>query len=131
MLSAGQVISFVATAAPAQAAAFYRDVLGFTLVEDTPFALVFDLGRGRMLRVQKVQALTPAPHTLLGWDVADIAAEAAALAARGVAFNRYPYFEQDAAGIWTTPAGDQVAWFNDPDGNVLSLTQFGPGAGAG
>ena len=124
MLSAGQVISFLATAAPQRTAAFYRDVLGFGLVEDTPFALVFDLGAGRRLRAQKVQAHAPAAHTVLGWQVADIQAEAAALAARGVTFNRYPYFEQDEAGVWTTPTGDQVAWFADPDGNILSLTQF-------
>jgi catechol 2,3-dioxygenase-like lactoylglutathione lyase family enzyme len=127
MLAAGQLMSFVATANAARALGFYRDVLGFPLVEDSPFALVFDLGAGRRLRVQKVQALQPSPHTVLGWAVADIGAEAADLAARGVTFHRYPPLEQDEAGVWRTPNGDQVAWFADPDGNILSLTEFARG----
>jgi catechol 2,3-dioxygenase-like lactoylglutathione lyase family enzyme len=124
MLENRPVISFVATARPGEAAAFYADVLGFRLVEDSPFALVFDLGGGRMLRVQKLPSHAAAAHTVLGWDVADIAAAVAAMVARGVAFNRYPRLEQDADGVWTTPDGHKVAWFSDPDGNGLSLTQF-------
>jgi catechol 2,3-dioxygenase-like lactoylglutathione lyase family enzyme len=124
MLADRPVMSFVASATPDKAAAFYRDVLGFRLTEDTPFAVVFDLGGGRMLRIQKVPTHAPAVHTVLGWAVDDIRTEMAELSQRGVAFNLYPGMEQDEAGVWTTPDGHKVAWFSDPDGNGLSLTQF-------
>ena len=124
MLANQEFISFVATAQPEAATQFYRDTLGFTLVEDQPYAVVFEAS-GRMLRVAKVPELKPVGYTVLGWRVADIQAEAAALAARGVAFLRYPFLQQDEAGIWHNPGGEKVAWFADPDGNVLSLTQFG------
>jgi catechol 2,3-dioxygenase-like lactoylglutathione lyase family enzyme len=123
MLTSHDLIAFVATKRPDDAKAFYGTVLGLRLVEDSPFALVFDAA-GTMLRVQKVRELVPAPHTALGWRVADIRAEVEALAARGVAFERYPGLEQDDLGIWTSPAGGRIVWFRDPDGNVLSLTQF-------
>lgn len=118
-----KTIAFVATARAAAALAFYRDVLGFTLQEDAPHALVFE-AFGTMLRIQKVEHLEPQPFTALGWAVADIRAEVDALAARGVAFERYGFIPQDDEGIWTTPDGAKVAWFHDPDGNTLSLTQF-------
>jgi hypothetical protein len=63
-------------------------------------------------------------YTVLGWRVADIAATARGLAGRGVEFLRHDGMDQDENGAWTTPGGDKVAWFADPDGNVLSLTQF-------
>ena len=123
MLGNSPVIAFVATTNPDAARAFYDGVLGLTFVADEPFALVFD-ANGIMLRVFKVKTHTPAPHTVLGWTVPHIDAMADALAARGVAFERFSGMEQDARGIWTSPSGARVAWFKDPDGNVLSLTQF-------
>ena len=123
MLSDHDIVLFLPTAKPDQALAFYRDVLGLPLVEDSPFAIVFRVGK-HMLRIQKLSAHTPGAHTVLGWGVGDIRAEIAGLATRGVAFNRYPRLDQDEHGVWTAPGGDQVAWFNDPDGNSLSLTQF-------
>jgi catechol 2,3-dioxygenase-like lactoylglutathione lyase family enzyme len=123
MLNSHDIIAFVATVRPDDAKAFYGEILGLRLVEDSPFALVFD-GAGTMLRVQKVQELVPARHTALGWSVADIRAEVAALVARGVVFDRYPGLDQDEQGVWTSPAGGRIAWFRDPDGNVLSLTEF-------
>ena len=123
MLNAADLIAFVGTARPEAAIAFYRDTLGLALVADEPFALVFDV-RGVMLRVTKVDAVQPAPYTVLGWRVADIRAAAGELGARGVAFERYPGMPQDELGIWTSPSGARIAWFRDPDGNVLSLTQF-------
>ena len=116
-------MAFVATASAERARAFYADVLGLTLVEDSPYALVFD-ACGTMLRVQKVETLAAQPFTALGWDVLDLAATIDGLVARGVAFERYGFFEQDARGVWTTPDGSRVAWFKDPDGNTLSLTQL-------
>jgi catechol 2,3-dioxygenase-like lactoylglutathione lyase family enzyme len=116
-------MTFVATADAAKARAFYETTLGLTFVEDSPFALVFDLN-GTMLRVQKVEALTPPPYTALGWQVSDIAAQVGDLSSRGVIFERYDWMPQDELGIWTTPEGSKVAWFKDPDGNLLSLTQL-------
>ncbi len=118
-----EAMGFVATARPGEALHFYDEILGLDLLEDTPFAIVFQTG-GRMLRVQKLPAVSPAPNTVLGWKVADIHAEIASLMAKGVEFSRYPGMEQDEAGVWTSPPGHKIAWFADPDGNNLSLTQF-------
>ena len=102
------------------------DTLGLPLVEDAPFALVFAAGE-TMLRVQKVAGLTPQPFTALGWHVDDLAETVAALVRRGVVFQHFEGVQQDEAGIWTTPSGDRIAWFKDPDGNLLSLTEFNRG----
>lgn len=115
-------MAFVATADPGRARAFYEDVLGLRLVEEAPFALVFD-ANGTRLRVARVGQVTPASYTVLGWQVRDIVADVTELARRGVTFERYAGLAQDALGIWSTDDGDRVAWFRDPDGNVLSLTQ--------
>ena len=114
--------AFVATTDPERAKAFYGDTLGLPLVSDDPWALVFSAA-GAVLRIQKVERHTPHPFTALGWSVPDVAADVAALASRGVRFERYEGMQQDAAGVWTSPSGAKVAWFKDPDGNVLSLTE--------
>jgi catechol 2,3-dioxygenase-like lactoylglutathione lyase family enzyme len=118
-----KIISFVATQNPASARKFYEAILGLTLVRDDPFATVFD-ANGTMLRVQKVHELLPAKHTVLGWEVDDICAKTRELTKRGVRFERYGGLGQDEMGVWTSPSGAKVAWFKDPDGNTLSLTQF-------
>jgi predicted enzyme related to lactoylglutathione lyase len=123
VLARSPLIAFVATARPERAWTFYRDVLGLTLVSHDEFALVFD-AHCTMLRVVKVENLTLVERTVLGWQVDDIEAVARQLAERGVRFERYPFMTQDELGVWTTPDGSRVAWFKDPDGNVLSLTQF-------
>lgn len=123
MLGTAEVIAFIATTRADEALAFYRDVLGLRVVEDTPYAIVME-GGGTMLRVQKAPAHTPAPHTALGWKVADLGATMDGLTARGVTFARFGGIPQDADGVWTTPDGTRIAWFRDPDGNLLSLTQF-------
>lgn len=124
MLDQRSIVAFIATNDARRAKTFYRDVLGLPLHEDSDFALVFE-ARGTMLRVQKTQGHTPAPHTALGFAVPDIAADVRALGARGVTFERFAGMDQDALGIWTPPdSGAKVAWFKDPDGNLLSLTQF-------
>lgn len=118
------VIAFVATRDAERARTFYRDVLGLDLVLDQlPFALVFD-ACGTMLRVTPVKELHPAAYTVLGWQVQDIVAAARAMANAGVRFELYPGLEQDELGIWTAPGGAaRVAWFKDPDGNTLSISQ--------
>ena len=122
-LGRAKVACFAATANAPRAKTFYGDTLGLDLVEDTPFALVFDAG-GTTLRVQKVDAVSPPRYTVLGWEVADIRSVARALQAKGVRLRRYDGMDQDADGIWASPSGALVAWFEDPDGNTLSLTQL-------
>ena len=116
------VVTFLLTSKPDEAIAFFRDKLGLNYHHDDGFALVFDF-KGTLLRVSKVQSVTPAQNTVLGWETKDISATVDALAAKGVEFVRYPNMGQDERGIATFPTGDKVAWFKDPDGNVLSLSQ--------
>jgi catechol 2,3-dioxygenase-like lactoylglutathione lyase family enzyme len=123
VLTSAPVIAFVATTAPSRAKAFYKKTLGLKLVSEDDFAIVFDAG-GTMLRVAIVPHLQPADYTVLGWIVPDIRRAAAALAKRRVKFQRYPGMDQDDLGIWTSPSGARIAWFKDPDGNTLSLTEF-------
>jgi catechol 2,3-dioxygenase-like lactoylglutathione lyase family enzyme len=121
VLSTTPLMAFVATAQPEAAKAFYGTVLGLPLLDDSPFALVFD-ANGTRLRVQKVQQVTVAPYTVLGWRVPDVRATVQALAAKGVEFRRYPGIEQDELGVWMAPGNTQVAWFRDPDGHTLSIS---------
>jgi predicted enzyme related to lactoylglutathione lyase len=117
------LIAFVPSVDLTRAVDFYGSVIGLEHVETTPFAAVFRAG-AVMLRVTKVEALTPQPFTILGWSVPDIRATIADFASRGAAFTRYDGVPQDSLGVWTTPGGDHIAWFRDPDSNTLSLTQF-------
>ena len=123
MLTSFPLIAFVATTDPQRAKAFYAGTLGLRLTGEDPFALVFDAA-GTMLRVATVPALKPPGHTVLGWNVRDIDRVVRDLAEKGVAFRRYDGMSQDAQGIWTSPSGARIAWFLDPDGNTLSLTEF-------
>src|SRR5215467_5197147 len=116
------IAAFVPTTDLDRAREFYVDVLGLTLQETNDFACVLR-GGGTMLRVTTVDSFTPHPFTVLGWAVDDIAATMAELTAAGVTFNRYEGMGQDEDGVWTAPSGARIAWFPDPDGNVLSLTQ--------
>jgi len=117
-------MAFSATTDASRAKAFYRNQLGLGLVSEDGFALVFDAA-GTMLRVQKVKEVRQAQYTALGWKVWDIAAKVEELEKAGVKFERYGLPDQDEKGIWTAPGGAaKVAWFKDPDGNILSLTQF-------
>ena len=123
MLQAGEVVAFAAAADLRQARAFYEQVLGLRVTEQNDFACVFD-ANGTMLRVTAVAEVARAGYTVLGWQVSDIAAIVRGLTAKGVTFLRYAGMDQDESGVWTTPDGGKVAWFADPGGNVLSLTQF-------
>jgi catechol 2,3-dioxygenase-like lactoylglutathione lyase family enzyme len=123
MLEIGDVIAFTGSTDLNQARVFYEQTLGLRMIEQNDFACVFD-ANGTMLRVTAVAEVARAGYTVLGWRVSDIAAMVRRLAAQGVVFLRYDGMDQDESGVWTTPGGDKVAWFTDPDGNVLSLTQF-------
>jgi len=113
---------FSATAEPDASQQFYQQALGLKLIEDTPFALVFDV-EGITLRVQKVEQVTPPPYTLVGFAVEDLVATVSELIAKGVSFQQYPFLEQDELGIWTTDDGAKIAWCQDPDGNTVSLSE--------
>lgn len=122
LLGSNSVIGFVPTRDFASATTFFRDTLGLRLAATDDFALVFESG-GTMIRVVKVGDFTPAPYTILGWQVQDVTAAVAALTGRGVVFERFPGLAQDPQGIWAAPGGARVAWFKDPAGNILSLSQ--------
>jgi catechol 2,3-dioxygenase-like lactoylglutathione lyase family enzyme len=121
MLGSIDIVAFVPTKDFEKAKAFYVGVLGLGFVKEDGFALVLD-ANGIKVRVAKAQ-FTPAPFTILGWQVPDIEKMVTALQEKGVHFERFGFFEQDELGIWTAPSGDKVAWFKDPDGNVLGISQ--------
>ncbi len=123
MLGSSSIVAFVATTDAARAKAFYGGILGLPLVYEDDFAVVFD-AHGTTLRVAIVPEIVVAPYTVLGWNVKDIAAAVQGLAQAGVEFERYPWMEQNELGIWNAPGGAKVAWFKDPEGNVLSLSQL-------
>lgn len=122
MLTAANIVAFVSTSDADRSRDFYEGVLGLRLIRSTPLALIFD-ARGTMLRVTIVEDLEPAAFTVLGWQVADIDHTVVQLGGRGVAFERFADIEQDESGIWEAPDGGLVAWFRDPDGNLLSITE--------
>lgn len=122
MLADYALVAFVATLDLERSHAFYGDMLGLARVEATGFANVYD-ALGTELRVTLTESMTPAPHTVLGWNVADIRATIDQLRAGGVAFVRYDQFGQDHDEVWVAPGGTQVAWFHDPDRNVISIQQ--------
>lgn len=117
-----QAMQLAATANAEASRDFYETKLGLRFVEDSPFALVFDVD-GVMLRIQKVEQVVAPPYTSLGFIIDDMQSTVAELTEKGVAFERYEFIEQDNQGVWTTPDGAQIAWFKDPDGSVVSLTQ--------
>jgi catechol 2,3-dioxygenase-like lactoylglutathione lyase family enzyme len=123
MQPTAKLIGFIPTRNAARTRVFYESTLGLRFVSDDNFALVFD-SNGTMIRIVRVPDFTPFPFTLLGWDVPDIDAAVADLTAKGVQFVRYTFLEQSPTGVWTAPGNAaKVAWFPDPDGNLLSLSQ--------
>ena len=129
-LDDARLIAFVPTTDLPRARAFYEETLGLPVTDESPYACVFD-ANGTMLRLTPVRKLSKVRYTVLGWGVSDITSTVAALTAAGVAFVSYRGMEVDEAGVWTAPGGDRVAWFEDPDGNLLSLTQFLAGGNLG
>jgi catechol 2,3-dioxygenase-like lactoylglutathione lyase family enzyme len=122
MAALKKVVTFVATKNPQQAKLFYGEKLGLKFMTDDGFALVFDID-GIMLRIATVKDFQPAPYTVLGWEVTAIEENVSQLSAKGVSFERFPGMPQDERGIWSAPGGAKVAWFKDPDGNILSLSE--------
>jgi len=122
MLSDKALKAFVPTTNPKLAKAFYGDLLGLTLLSEDNYALEFD-AKGTLLRVTIVQEFKPQSFTILGWNVSNINEVIHELNKKGIECNKYDFLEQDNSGVWISPGGSKVAWFKDPDGNVLSLTE--------
>lgn len=122
MLDSGRLVGFAFTTDYDKAREFYEGRLGLEYVSADQFALVIRSG-GNIIRLSKATTVTPVQGTTLGWDVEDIEKTVSWLQSRGVVFEKYPFVQDQERGIWTAPSGDKVAWFKDPDGNVLSLSQ--------
>jgi catechol 2,3-dioxygenase-like lactoylglutathione lyase family enzyme len=122
MLGNATITAFLATTDAPRAKRFYETVLGLRVKNDDEFALAFDCD-GIELRIQKVREFRPHPFTALGWRVHNVRTTIAALVKSGVTFERYEFLDQDDLGVWQAPSGARVAWFKDPDGNLLSLTE--------
>jgi catechol 2,3-dioxygenase-like lactoylglutathione lyase family enzyme len=119
------IVAFVPSKNPTKARAFYEGILGLKFVSEDPFAVVFD-ANGVMIRVANVSSVKgfkPAPFTILGWLVDDIAKTVNGLSKKSVKFELFPGMDQDRLGVWRSPSGAKIAWFKDPEGNVLSVTQ--------
>jgi predicted enzyme related to lactoylglutathione lyase len=123
MLNNANIKAFVPTTKPAEAKVFYKDILGLKLLSEDGYALEFE-ANGILVRVSIVPELKPHAFTILGWNVPDISSTIKSLNEKGVECKKYDFMEQDSLGVWTSPNGSKVAWFNDPDGNVLSLTEI-------
>ena len=123
MLESAALVGFVGVSDLDRAQAFYGDQLGLSLTDESPFALVAEFA-GSTLRITVVDDVAPVPYTALGWSVSDLNATIDRLVAHGVTFTKYRGLDQDKRGAWTTPGGSRIAWFLDPDGNNLSLTEF-------
>jgi catechol 2,3-dioxygenase-like lactoylglutathione lyase family enzyme len=121
VLGSAAFVGFIPVRSLDSAREFYCDTLGLEAVEQTPVALVVDAG-GVSIRLVEVPELRPQPFTIAGWLVSDISSMVASLAEAGVPIKRYEGMVQDEQGVWTAPSGDRIAWFADPDGNVLSIT---------
>ena len=125
MLGSADLIAFVPTRDPGKARQFYEETLGLDFISEDPFALVFN-ARGTTLRIANVSGVKgfkAAPFTIIGWQVTNVSDTVGDLVKKGVQFERFPGMDQDAKGIWKSPSGAKVAWFKDPDGNILSITQ--------
>ena|SRR5664279_4301303 len=122
MLADSKLKAFVATVKPGEAKAFYKDILGLRLLSEDNYALEFEVN-GTLLRVTYVEELRPQVFTVLGWNVTDIISVIKSLNQKGIVCEKYAFLEQDDFRVWISPGGSKVAWFKDPDGNVLSLTE--------
>ena len=122
ILGSSKLVAFAITTNPARTIEFYEGKLGLRFLSQDNFAVVFD-SNGNILRMAIAKEHAPPKYTVVGWQVSEIETVVAALVDAGVKMNHYGFPTQDALGIWTTPDGSKVAWFHDPDGNVLSVSQ--------
>lgn len=117
-----KAVAFIATTKADESRAFYESVLNLRCLSEDPFAIVFELGSST-LRIQKVDSIPDTNYTVLGWEVNDIQEQVKQLSTKGVQFEKFSQLPQDEFGVWKSPSGASIAWFKDPDGNTLSLTE--------
>jgi catechol 2,3-dioxygenase-like lactoylglutathione lyase family enzyme len=122
VLGEKNIVAFVPTTDFGRARAFYEGILGLRFKQEDGFALVLD-ANGIMLRITKIPVFEPARFSVLGWQVHGIYDLVAKLTGKGIVFEQFGLPHQDETGVWTAPSGDKIAWFRDPDGNVLSLSE--------
>jgi len=122
MITRLKLKAFIPTIKSEKAKVFYKDLLGLKLISEDNYGLEFD-SNGTRLRINIVQEFKPHPFTVLGWDVDSIKSTIQSLNKKGIVFEKYDFIEQDELGIWTAPGGTKVAWFKDPDKNILSLSE--------
>jgi catechol 2,3-dioxygenase-like lactoylglutathione lyase family enzyme len=122
MINKAKIIAFIPTRNAESSKAFYEGILGLRFVSDDKFAMVFD-ANGTMIRIARVPPYAPAQFTIMGWEVKNIADVVAGLQKKSVNFEKYDGLGQDNLGIWSAPGGAKVAWFKDPDGNILSVSE--------
>lgn len=123
MLTSPKFTAFLPTINPEASKRYYTEVLGLNLISEDNYSLVFEQ-EDMLLRITVVQEFTPQPFTVFGFKIEDIIYQVKALTDKGILFERYGHFDQDEHGIWTAPSQAKIAWFKDPDGNLLSLTEF-------
>jgi catechol 2,3-dioxygenase-like lactoylglutathione lyase family enzyme len=123
MLADKQLKAFIPTINLSKAKSFYQDILGLELLSEDQYALEFN-ANGVLLRVTVVQELKPQVFTVLGWNVENISSIIRSLNNKEIYCEQYEFLQQDDLGIWIAPGGAKVAWFKDPDGNILSLTEL-------
>lgn len=118
-------IAFIPTQEPEAARKFYEQTVGLKFVTDNDFAIVFRVGPEpqAMLRIVRARGFSPALYTIFGWEVENVEQSVDELLGKGIQFLRYGHFEQDARNIWNAPDGSRIAWFQDPDGNTLSISE--------
>ncbi len=126
MLGDAELIAFVPTRDPKKARGFYERTLGLEFVSEDLFAIVLSANgvTVRITNVSNVEEFRPFPFTILGWRVVGVEKTVRELGEKRVVFERFGGLEQDGLGIWRSPSGAAVAWFKDPDGNILSVTEF-------
>ena len=123
MAALGTLMAFIPTRDGDAARVFYEKKVGLRFISEDQFAIIFQSG-ANTVRITRTGSFTPAPFTILGWESSDIEQDVRDMTARGVVFERYDYMgPQDELGIWTSPSGAKIAWFKDPDGNTLSISQ--------
>ena len=123
MLANGMLKAFIPTVNPQEAILFYRDLLGFELMSEDDYAMEFN-ANGTLLRVTIVDEFVPQPFTILGWNIENLVFTVRQFNNKYIYFEIFDFLEQDDLGIWNSPGGAKVAWFKDPDGNILSLTEL-------
>ena len=121
MLTEERLVAFVWTSDSGRARAFYEGVLGLTFAGDHDHLMHFDSGPARIALGKSDQPVTPPHGTAVGWTVSDLKTNVRDLMARGVVFEAFKGMAQDELQIWSPVPGEGVAWFKDPDGNLLSL----------